>query len=116
MSLELINANAIKLRLMAQFYGIEEYLDMREPLPEILKQIDHQTSEFSFITAISNLDIWYIRVTNTDNDEKWNPFKEPLSHYAQRHQLLTAHLFSERQWPNRKILRFLGLPKGDGIK
>jgi len=57
------------------------------------------------------LDIWYIKITNPDNEKIWNPFIEPLGNYAKRHELLVAHLYPEKQWPNEQILRYARLPK-----
>lgn len=109
MQIDATQSNAIKLRVLEQFYGLEEYLDMPESLPEMLTKLDDAESEFSLITAISNLDIWFVRITNNDDTEVWNPFQEPLANYAKRHDLLTAHLFSEKQCSNSEILRFLNL-------
>jgi len=87
MQIDATQSNAIKLRVLEQFYGLEEYLDMPEPLPEMLTKLDDAESEFGLITAISNLDICY----------------------AKRHDLLTAHIFAEKQYSNAEILRFLKL-------
>ncbi len=109
MQIDATQSNSIKLRVMEQFYGLEEYLDMPEPLPEMLTKLDTAESEFGLITAISNLDIWFVRITNNDDSEVWSPFKETLASYAKRHDLLTAHLFAEKQYSNAEILRFLKL-------
>lgn len=91
---------------MKQFYGIEEFLDLSETLPAMLDQLDKSESEFGFITALSNLDIWYIKVTNIDKQSVWNPFQEPLSSYSQRHQMLIAHIYADKQWPNSEIIQY----------
>ena len=105
------NSSSIKLRLMEQFYGIEEFLDLEDTLPAMLNRLDDADSEFGFITALSDLDIWYIKITNSDNENVWNPFLEPLCNYAKRHELLIAHLYPEKQWSNDQILGYAGLQK-----
>jgi len=111
MTLNLINANAIKLTLLRQFYGLEEYIDLRETLPEMINALDGFDSEFSFISTLSNLDLWFIKITNIETAEIWNPFSEPLGKYADRYDFLTAHIYAEKQWQNKHILKFLGLPE-----
>ncbi len=91
---------------MQQFYGIEEYLDLENPLPTMLESLDNADSEFSFITVLSDLDLWYIKVTNSDNQIVWNPFIEPLCQYAKRYDLLIAHIYPDKQWPNTQILAY----------
>ena len=105
------NSSSIKLRLMEQFYGIEEFLDLEETLPAMLNRLDHAESEFDFIVTLSDLDIWYIKVTNSEDERVWNPFLEPLRIYAKRYELLVAHLYPEKQWTNDQILGYAGLPK-----
>lgn len=102
----LAHTNSIKLRLMRQFYGIEEFLDLETPVPAMLDALDNAESEFAFITVLSDLDLWYIKVTNSDNENIWNPFVEPLSQYAKRYELLIAHLYPEKQWPNSEVLAY----------
>jgi len=34
------NTSLIKLRLMKQFYGIEEYMDLPQSLPKVLDKLD----------------------------------------------------------------------------
>ena len=101
--------NTIKLRLMQQFYGLEEYMDLKESVPEMLNVLDGPKNEFCFVSALSNLDLWFIKISNVDNKKVWNPFEEPLSQYAQRHDFLTAHIYAEKQWPNDEILKYVGL-------
>jgi len=40
MTFTLINANAIKLKILRRFYGLEEYLDLNETLPEMINALD----------------------------------------------------------------------------
>jgi len=84
-------------------------MDLTDTIPNMLSTLDNQSSEFCFLSALSNLDLWYIKVSNPDNEEIWNPFRETLVNYAQRHDLLTAHLYAEKQWSNTQILTNLGL-------
>lgn len=86
-------------------------MDLEETLPIMLNRLDRADSEFKFITLLSDLDLWYIKVTNTENKQQWNPFIEPLSRYAKRHELLVAHLYPEKQWSNMQILKYARLPK-----
>jgi len=100
------NASSIKLRLMKQFYGIEEYMDLPQSLPKVLDQLDEVKSEFEFLNALTNLDIWHIKVSNSEDKKTWNPFTEVLADYANRYTLLNAHLYAEKQWPNSKIIEY----------
>lgn len=109
MTESLDKANSIKLRLMEQFYGLEEYMDLTEPVPVMLAALDGQKSEFCFLSTLTNLDLWFIKVSNIDNNEIWNPFSETLSLYAKRHDFLTAHIYPEKQWSNDEILKYVGL-------
>ena len=84
-------------------------MDLNEAIPEMLSTLDETKSEFCFLSALINLDLWFIKVSNTDNQEVWNPFKESLTLYAQRHDFLTAHIYPEKQWANDDILRYVGL-------
>ena len=106
----LANRNSIKLRLMQRFYGIEEYLDLEEPLPTMLGRLDAAESEFNFTNLLCDLDLWYIKVSNSDNALTWNPFVEPLCNYAKRYDLMIAHLYPEKQWSNAKILAYVRQP------
>jgi len=109
MTLSPDNANRIKLKLLRQFYGLEEFMDLEEPLPEMLNVLDNSASDFCFISDLSNLDLWFIQIGNVDDDELWSPFNEPLSAYAERYDFLTAHIYAEKQWPNEQILKYVGL-------
>jgi len=109
MQIDATQSNAIKLRVLEQFYGLEEYMDLEEPVPDMLRALDGLGSEFCFVSALSNLDLWFIRVSNVENKDTWNPFKEPLSQYAQRHDFLTAHIYPDKQWRNDEILKYVGL-------
>lgn len=109
MTPSLNNASDIKLMLMQQFYGLEEYMDLNEPVPDMLKALDGLESEFCLLSALSNLDLWFIKVNNVEGKEIWNPFIEPLTRFAERHDFLTAHQYAEKQWTNEQILRHYSL-------
>ncbi len=100
------NTSLIKLRLMKQFYGIEEYMDLPQSLPKVLDQLDNVESEFEFLNALTNLDVWHIKVANSEDQKIWNPFTEVLADYANRYSLLNAHFYAEKQWPNSKIIEY----------
>lgn len=101
------NSNAIKLRLMQQFYGIEEFLDLEEPLPTMLEALDTAQSEFNLADLLCDLDLWYIKVSNSDDAFIWDPFVEPLCNYSKRYELIIAHLYPEKQWSNAQILAYV---------
>lgn len=102
----LANTSLIKLRLMKQFYGIEEYMDLPQSLPKVLDRLDDVESEFEFLNALTNLDIWHIKVTNSEDQKIWNPFIEVLADYANRYTLLNAHIYADKQWTNSKIIEY----------
>ena len=86
-------------------------MDLSEALPDMLNVLDNVDSDFCFISALSNLDLWFIKVGNVSDEEIWNPFQEPLSQYAERYDFLTAHLYADKQWSNEQILKYLGIFK-----
>jgi len=98
--------STIKYQLLRQFYGIEEFLDMENPLPRLIDTLDSAESEFSLWLMIKDLDIWFIRVNGIEQPETWDPLKEPLFEFANRHKMLAAHLYPERQIGDREIISY----------
>ncbi len=98
--------STIKYQLLHQFYGIEEFLDMEQPLPTIIDSLDDAESEFNLWLMIKELDIWFIRVTAMEQPETWNPLKEPLFAFTQRHSMVAAHLYPNRQLDDREIISY----------
>lgn len=84
-------------------------MDLNQAVPEMLSVLDEPRSEFCLLSALINLDLWFVKVSNIDDQEVWNPFKETLTLYAQRHDFLTAHIYPEKQWSNNEILKYVGL-------
>lgn len=98
--------STIKYQLLRQFYGIEEFLDMENPLPKIIDSLDDAGSEFNLWLMIKELDIWFIRVNGMETPETWNPLHEPLFEFTRRHNMVAAHLYPERQIGDRDIITY----------
>jgi len=99
----------IKYNLIKQFYGIEEYLDMNNPLPVIVDELDQAQSDFNLLLILKELDLWFIQVSGKDREEKWNPFTEPLFEFASRHSLIAAHLYADKQVSDSDIINYARL-------
>lgn len=108
MSNELERINASKLWVLQRFYGIEEHLDTVSPLPAMLSSLDDIKSAFSWMTKLKELDIWFIRVNDRDNVEVWSPFVEPLYEFEYRYRFLVAHMYPDKQWSDKDIIRHAG--------
>lgn len=97
----------IQYRLIYQFYGIEEFVDLPESLPCQVNKLNAASCEFSWIKRITDLDIWYIKIESRKKTESWCPFTESLSSFLSRHDDIIAHFDSQKQYSDRQILSFL---------
>lgn len=104
--MDIENLNTIKYRLIHQFYGIEEHMDMAVPLPTLIDLLSENQSDFKIVRTLTELDIWFVKISARDTGETWDPFSEPLYRFANRHEFVLANLFPDKQWPDSQIIQY----------
>ena len=97
----------VKFKLLRQFYGVEEHIDYAVPLVEQIDSLSATKNEFTLNRVLLDLDIWYSRFYDRNDEYLWNPFDEAFTAFEKRGDFVIAQYLPVKQYTDKAILAFI---------